>query len=101
MVERVSVYTGLPRRGSGWRTWIVALTIALAGATVAEAICHEEHGVDQDCAVCQLRHQLAAETSAFLQIGYADVAEPIEPADDGGWIAPDRFFRLPARGPPA
>ena len=101
MVERGSVHTGFPRCGSGWRIWIVALAMLLAGATFAEAICHEEHGIDQDCAVCQLRHQPAAETSAFLQIGYADVADPIEPADDGAWIAPDRFLRLPARGPPA
>ena len=101
MVERLPVRTGLARRGSGWRTWIVALTIALAGVTIAEAICHEEHAVDQDCAVCQLRHQPAAEPSAFLQVGYAVVAEPTEPADDGGWIAPGHFRRLPARGPPA
>ena len=73
----------------------------LAGAAVAEATWHEEHGVDQDCAVCQLRHQPAAEASAFLHVGYADVAERIVPADDGGWIAPGHSRRLLARGPPA
>ena len=92
---------GRARRGSGWRTWIVALAMFVTGATAAEAIWHEEHGVDQDCAVCQLRHQPAAEPSAFLHVGYTDVAEPIEPADDGGWTAPGHFRRLPARGPPA
>ena len=101
MLERGPVHSRLARRGSGWRTWIVALAMLLTGATVAEAIWHEEHGVDQDCAVCQLRHQPAAEPSALFHVGYADVAEPIEPADDGGWITPGHFRRLPARGPPA
>jgi len=62
--------------------------MSLTGATVAGAIWHEEHGVDQDCAVCRIRHQPATEPSALLHVGYADVAEPIEPADDNGWIAP-------------
>ena len=96
-----SVHTGLARRSIGWRTWIVALTIALAGVTVAEVICHEEHAVDQDCAVCQLRHQPAAAPSGSPQIGFAGVPAPHEPAVDGGWITPGHSSRLPARGPPA
>ena len=95
------VHTGLARRSVGWRTWIVALTIALAGVTVAEVICHEEHAVDQDCAVCQLRHQPAADLSGSPQIGIAGVPAPHEPEVDGGWIAPGHSPRLPARGPPA
>ncbi|MCY4661577.1 MAG: hypothetical protein OXF93_17500 [Acidobacteria bacterium] len=95
------VHTGVASHSAGWRTWIVALTIALAGVTVVAAICHEEHAADQDCAVCQLRHQPAAAPSAFLQVGFVDVPEPIEPADDGGWIASGHSRRLPARGPPA
>ena len=101
MAKSGTVHTGLAARGAGWRTWIVSLTIALAGVTLAEVICHEEHAVDQDCAVCQLRHQPAAESSASVQVGFADVAQPGEPADDGGWTASGHFRRHSARGPPA
>ena len=101
MAERRSAHTASVRRSPGWRAWIVVLTMALAGATLAEVICHEDHAVDQDCAVCQLRHQAAAESSESPQVGCTDVPEPIEPADDGGWIASDHERRLPARGPPA
>ena len=95
------VHTGLARGSAGWRTWIFALTIALAGVTVAEVICHEEHAADQDCAVCLLRHQPAAELSGSPQIGFAGVPAPHEPAAESGWIAPGHSRRLPARGPPA
>ena len=94
------MHTGLTR-GPGWRAWIVGLALALAGATAAAAICHEEHATDQDCAVCQLRHQPVAESSGSLQIGFADVPQPLEQAVDGGWIASGHFRRLPARAPPA
>ena len=96
-----SAYTGFARPGSGWRAWIVFLSLVLAGATVVAAICHEEHAADQDGAVCQLRHQPAAETSGSVQIGSVDVPEPLEQAVDGGWIASGHFRRLPARAPPA
>ncbi len=94
------MHTGLARRGPGWRAWIAALAIVLAGATAVAAVCHEEHAADQDCAVCQLRHHSAAEPSGSLQIGFADVPEALEHAVDGGWIASGHFRRLPARAPP-
>ena len=95
------MHTGLARRGPGWRAWIVGLALVLAGATAVAVICHEEHAADQDCAVCQLRHQPAAELSGSLQIGFADVPEPHEQAVDDGWIPSGHFRRLPARAPPA
>ena len=101
MVERGPTHAGLGRRSRDWRGWIVVLAMALAGATAAAAICHEEHATDQDCAVCQLRHQPVAEPSGSLQIGFADVLQPIEQAVDGGWVASGHFRRLPARAPPA
>ncbi|MCY4027506.1 MAG: hypothetical protein OXH75_14505 [Acidobacteria bacterium] len=101
MAERLSAHPGFVRRSSGWRAWVVVLTMALAGATVAEVICHEDHAVDQDCAVCQLRHQPAAELSVAPQVGFAGVPAPHEPAADGEWIASGHSRRLPARGPPA
>ena len=95
------MHTGLARRSPGWRAWIAVLVIALVGATSAAAVWHEEHAGDQDCAVCQLRHQPAAELSGFLRIGPADAPEPLEPASHTGWIASGHSHRLPARAPPA
>ncbi len=100
MFKRGSVHTGLAQRGSGRRIWIAALAMLLAGVTVAAAICHEEHAADQDCAVCQLRHQAAAELSGPLQVEYRDLAAPIAPVDAVGWIVPGHFRRVSARGPP-
>ena len=101
MTDRRPAHLGLARRGSGWRAWIVVLAMAVAGAAAAEVLCHEEHAADQHCAVCQLRHQPAAELSGSLQIRFADVAGPLDQAADGEWIASCHFRRLPARGPPA
>ena len=95
------MHAGLATRGSGWRAWIVALAMVLAGATLVSAIFHEEHAADQDCAVCQLRHQTAAELSESVQIGFADVPQPLEQADDGVWPVSGHSHRLSARGPPA
>jgi len=75
--------------------------MAVGGAAAAEVFCHEEHAADQRCAVCQLPHQPAAEPSGSAQIGFADVAEPLEQAAHGDWIASGHLRRLPARGPPA
>ena len=101
MAERQPVDAGLARRGPCWHAWVLTVALALAGATVAAAICHEEHAAEHDCAVCQLRHQPAAGLPGSLQIGFADTPEPLEPAVDGGWIASGHFRRLPARAPPA
>ena len=75
--------------------------MTVAGAAAAEVFCHEEHAADQHCAICQLRHQPAAELSGSAQIEFADVAEPLEQPADGEWITSGHFRRLPARGPPA
>ena len=95
------MHTGLARRGPGWRAWIVVLAIALVGAASTAAVWHEEHAADQDCAVCQLRHQPAAELSGSLQIGSTDAPEPLEQAPAAVWIASGHSRRLPARAPPA
>ena len=101
MVRRGRAHPGLARRSLDSRAWIVVLVMAVAGAAAAEVFCHEEHAADQHCAVCQLRHQPAAALSDSLQIEFADVAEPLEQAADGEWIASGHSRLLPARGPPA
>ncbi len=95
------MHTGLARRSPGWRAWIAILAIALAGATSAAAVWHEEHAGDQDCAVCQLRHQPAADLSGSIQIGPAEAPESLDQTPRAGWIASGHFRRLPARAPPA
>ena len=101
MVRRGRAQPELAPRSLDWSAWIVVLVMAVAGAAAAEVFCHEEHAADQHCAVCQLRHQPAAELSGSLPIGVAVVAEPLEQAADGEWIASGHSLRLPARGPPA
>ncbi len=92
---------GLARRGPGWRAWIAVLAIALVGAASTAAAWHEEHAADQDCAVCQLRHQPADETSGSLPAEPVDAPRPFEQQPPAGWVETDYFRRLPARAPPA
>ena len=95
------MHAGPARLGSGWRAWIVVLALAIAGATVAAALCLEEHAVDHDCVACQLRHQPAAELSGSLQVSFSDVSAPLEQADDSGWFPSGHSRSLSARAPPA
>lgn len=95
------MHSGLARCSPGWRAGIAMLAIALVGATSTAAVWHEEHAGEQDCTVCQLRHQPAAELSASVQIGFADAPEPLVEAPATGWIESGHFRRLPARAPPA
>lgn len=95
------MHTGLARRGPGWRAWIAILAIALVGATSAAAVWHEEHAGDQECAVCQLRHQPAAELSDFVRVAPAEAPEPLAQAPGARWLASGHIPRLPARAPPA
>lgn len=102
MIRRGRAHTRLAFRSRTSCAWIVVLVMVVAGAAAAaEVFCHEEHEGDQHCAVCQLRHQPAAELSGSLQIGFAEIAEPLQLATDGEWIASGHFARLPARAPPA
>ena len=95
------MHTGLARRSPGWRVRIAVLAIALVGVASAATAWHGDHAGDQDCAVCQLRHQPVAELSGDLGIGPADAAERLEPLPGDGWTASDQPSRLPARAPPA
>ena len=94
------MHAGLAR-SPGWRDWIAILAIALVGAASVAAVWHVEHAADQDCAICQLRHQPAADLSGSPQIGFTDAPEPLEQAPAAGWIDSGHFRRLPARAPPA
>lgn len=95
------MHRGLARRGPDRRVWVAALAIALVGATSGAAIWHEEHPGDQDCAVCQLRHQPPADLTGSIPITSADTPEPLVQAPRAGWVASGHFTPLPARAPPA
>ena len=95
------MHAGPARRGSVWRAWVAILTLAVTGAAIAAAICHEEHAAGHDCTACQLRHQPAAELSGSLQIGFSNVSAPLKRAGDGGWISSGHSRSLSARAPPA
>ncbi|MYD87107.1 MAG: hypothetical protein F4137_16350 [Acidobacteria bacterium] len=94
------MHAGLARRSLGWRIRIAVLAMALVGAASTAAVWHQEHAADQDCAVCQFRHQPAA-LSESVQVGFADLPKPLEPAPAAAWIASGHTRRLPARAPPA
>ena len=95
------MHEGLARRGPGWHAVIAVLAIVLIGATSASTIWHGEHGADQDCAVCQLRHQPAADLSTVPQIGPVGTAEPLTRSPIARWVASDHGSQIPARAPPA
>ena len=88
-------------RGRGWRVGIAVLAIALVGATTAAAVWHEEHAGDQDCAVCQLRHEPAAASFGSFHFEPADTSEPVARTPRAGGLASGHDSHLPARAPPA
>ena len=98
---RTFVHDRFARCGPEWRTWIVILAVALIGAASTSTMWHGEHGVDQDCAVCQLRHQPAADLSAALQVGPAESPEPFVLPPAMAWVPIHHGSQIPARAPPA
>ena len=88
-------------RGRAWRVGIAVLAIALVGATSAAAVWHEEHAGDQDCAVCQLRHEPAATSFGAFRFEPADTSEPVARTTLARGVASGHESRLPARSPPA
>ena len=93
--------TDLLRRGRGWRIRIAALALALVAATSVAAVWHEAHAGDQECAVCQLRHQPAATSPGSLQIEPATTSEPAARNVHDRAVTLAHARRLPARAPPA
>ncbi|MXZ60278.1 MAG: hypothetical protein F4228_08375 [Acidobacteria bacterium] len=97
----VRAHPRLARRSLGWSAWIALLVLVVASAAAAEVFCHEEHSVDEHCAVCQTPHQPATELSGSLQIGSADAADPMEQAREVVRVPSRLYLRQPARAPPA
>ena len=75
--------------------------LVVGGAAAAEVFCHEEHPVDEHCAVCQLPHPPAVELSRSLRIGFADAENSLEQAREVVRVPSRLYLRQPARAPPA
>ena len=98
---RTSMHNGFTRRGPDWRTCIVVLAVALIGAASASTIWHGEHGADQDCAICQLRHHSVADLSTAPDLDPIGSPEPFAQTPVLRWVASDHGSQIPARAPPA
>ncbi len=84
-----------------WCHWSIVLAIVLVGITSVSTVWHVVHGVDQDCAVCQSRHQPAADFSEAPPIATVDEPEPVRQAQTPAWTASDHDSGIPIRAPPA
>ena len=95
------MHKGFTRRGLDWRAWIVVLVVGLIGATSAWTVWHEEHGPDQDCTVCQLRHQTVADLSGAPPVRSVDTSAPVSAIPFVARMASDLRSQTPVRAPPA
>lgn len=57
------------------RSLIVVLALALVAVAAVAGPLHQGHGSDQDCTICQLRHQAANTLTAIPLLGSADWTE--------------------------
>lgn len=82
------------------RGWVVVLAVVLLGAASTSTVMHADHGVDQDCAICQLRHQPVAALTGTPQIASSD--SPRQLSQTQTIVSPlsHRGSRIPARAPP-
>lgn len=102
MVSRSdSRFDGLARQLRSWRLWIVVVALALIGTTSASAVWHGQHGTDQECVVCQLRHHTVADLTGAPQTRPADTPERISVTAFAEGIAHHPRSSIPTRAPPA
>ena len=94
------MHGGWTRREPRWRAWIVVLAIALIGAASASAVWHGSHDAGEDCAVCQLRHDAAADLVAAPRSAPADASARVAPPSTARWNASQHDSPVPARAPP-
>ena len=94
------MHGGWTRREPRWRAWIVVLAIALIGVTSASAVWHGSHDAGEDCAVCQLRQDTAADLVAAPRSAPADAPVRIASPSTARWNASQHDSPVPARAPP-
>ena len=84
-----------------WCHWSIVLAIVLVGITPVLTLWHVDHGVDQDCTVCQSHHQPAANFSKVPAIATVEDPKPARQAQPPAWTAVDHDSGIPTRAPPA
>ena len=94
------MHGGCTRREPHWRAWIAVLAIALFGAASAPAVWHGSHDEGEDCAVCQLRHDTAADLVAAPRSVPAAASARVAPPSTARWNASQHDSPVPARAPP-
>ena len=87
--------------GRIFRSLTVVLVVALVTVASIAGPLHLGHGSDQDCAICQLRHQAPNILTAAPLLGPADWTESPILVHSTDTITSHYGQNDPARGPPA
>ena len=99
MSARVSTPTTASPPASFWRGWLVVVLLAGFTTVAVPVLCYAEHGVDEDCVVCQLQTQPFAASTTYDLVARADRLWAVH-----GPLSASRPTRpvsvIPPRGPP-
>ena len=79
---------------------LIIILIVLVGVMATSAIQHAEHTVDQDCVICQLRHQPTTRTSEAPSFVTNYVSNLIEREQAPFLIVFEYEFGVISRAPP-
>ena len=94
------MHGGSTRREPRWRARIVVLAIALIGVASTSAVWHGSHDAGENCAVCQLRQDTAADLVAAPRSAPADAPVRIASPSTTRSNASQHDSPVPVRGPP-
>ena len=84
----------------GWHL-IPILLIALVSATSVPTVWHDNHGAEQDCAVCQLRDHTVVNLTDIFQIRPTVHPMPVTRLPHTRHLKAGHRFHSPTRAPPA
>ena len=87
--------------GRIFRSLTVVLVVALITVASIARPLHPDHGSDQDCAICQLRHQAVNTLTATPLLSPVDWTESPILVHSTDTITSHYGQNDPARGPPA
>ncbi|MBV04553.1 MAG: hypothetical protein CL474_00975 [Acidobacteria bacterium] len=87
--------------GRVFRSLTVVLVVAVVAVASIAGPLHPDHGSDQDCAICQLRHQAVNSLTATPLLSPADWTESPILVHSTDTITSHYGQNDPARGPPA
>ena len=84
-----------------FRSLAVVLVVAVVTVASIAGPLHTDHGSDQDCAICQLRHQAVNTLTATPLLSPVDWTESPILAHSTDTITSRYERNAPTRGPPA